>query len=158
MTTAREGAHVILASERGDPLYAVWDRGIGKAACFTSDLAESLCGELLSSDAGQDFVLRALFDGLPDVRYTSPIKADLPAAAVNAEYDTLRPGDPALLRRIAQDTGGTFSELGSGDGIRTIVEAERPMRTVETSMVLPLCAAACAALLGGIVVRKRERD
>lgn len=157
VTTAREGAHVILTSDRGDPVYAVWDAGIGKAACFTSDLAESMCGEFLSSDAGRDFVLRALFDGLPDVRYTSPIKTDLPAAAVNAEYDTLRPGDPALLRGIAQSTGGTFSDLGSGDGIRAIVEAERPVRTVETSLTLPLCAAACAALLGGIVVRKREK-
>lgn len=158
VTTAREGAHVILTSGSGDPLYAVWDAGIGKAACFTSDLAESLCGELLSSNAGRDFVLRALFDGLPDVRYTSPIKADLPAAAVNAEYDTLRPGDPALLRGIAQNTGGIFAERGAGDGLRAVIEAERPVRTVETSLTLPLCAAACAALLGGVLIRKRERD
>lgn len=158
VTTAREGAHVILASERGDPLYAVWDRGIGKAACFTSDLAQGMCDAFLSSDAGRDFVLRALFDGLPDVRYTSPQKADTPAAAVNAEYDTLRPGDPALLRGITQDTGGTFAEFWSGDGVQTVIMASRPVRTVETSLTLPLCAAACAALLGGIIVRKRERD
>lgn len=37
MTTPKPTADVLLTTERGDPLYAVWQFGLGKAAGFTSD-------------------------------------------------------------------------------------------------------------------------
>ena len=53
-TTLKEEATAYITTEEGHPIYASWDYGRGKVACFTSDLNGHWSSEWLASSVGQE--------------------------------------------------------------------------------------------------------
>ena len=58
-TTAKPRADVVLQSDREEPVLAVWQYGLGRAAAWTSDVSGQWSGDWLSSREGTD-ILRNL--------------------------------------------------------------------------------------------------
>jgi uncharacterized membrane protein len=64
-TTAKSTARQDLISERGDPLLAVWQFGLGRAAAWTSDMRNQWAGEWLTWDGYPRFAAQLVGDLLP---------------------------------------------------------------------------------------------
>lgn len=64
-TTARERARVILAAERGDPLLAVWQYGLGRSLAWTPDLRGQWAQEWVRWPDYQRFVSQMMVWLLP---------------------------------------------------------------------------------------------
>lgn len=56
-TTLKENATAYITTDRGHPIYAAWEYGFGKVACFTSDLNGSWSDRWLSDSVGKAVTL-----------------------------------------------------------------------------------------------------
>lgn len=75
--TIKEGAETLLATEEGNPLFAVWDYGIGRVASFMSDLTGNWSSELLASEVGQILTTRMVTTTVADAHNDSSLSVEL---------------------------------------------------------------------------------
>ncbi len=83
---AKEEADVYLTSERGDPIYARWQYGVGVVSCFTTDLAGAWSQAFLDAEAGKSFIKNALKAAYPEIRYDAAI---IPTVTVDGNHVTV---------------------------------------------------------------------
>jgi Ca-activated chloride channel family protein len=97
-TTARPRAHTVLTSDRGDPLLANWQYGLGRVVAWTSDAKSEWAGGWFDSPAARRMWGQA-------VRWSMPPPTD-PTFQVAPSVQ----GDQVTLRVQAFEPDGRFSE------------------------------------------------
>ena len=95
-TTPKSTADVILVTERGDPLYAVWQVGLGRSAAFTSDAKSRWATDWLTWPSYGQFWAQ----GVRDVMRTSQNRG--------TETTIANGGSSAVLTVDAVDENGQF--------------------------------------------------
>lgn len=74
--TLKEPAEALLISEAENPVYAVWNYGLGRVASFMSDLQGEWSTEWLSSDTGRLLIERMMTTTVSDTHSESTINAN----------------------------------------------------------------------------------
>ena len=74
--TVKKDAQAILTAKSGNPLYAVWDYGLGRVASFMSDLEGEWSSEWLSTQVGKTLIERMMTTTIDDTHNDSSILAD----------------------------------------------------------------------------------
>ena len=75
-TTLKEGAEAIISTEDGNPIYAVWNYGIGTVASFMSDLEGEWSSDWLSGELGKLLIERMMTTTVDDTHNNSSLTAD----------------------------------------------------------------------------------
>jgi uncharacterized membrane protein len=76
-TSEKDTAQVILASERGDPILAVWRYGLGRAVAFTSQIGGRWGEEWARWDEGSKFWMQVIRWLMPEVAEGSGLVLDI---------------------------------------------------------------------------------
>lgn len=114
-TQARPGAEVLLETERGDPLFARWRRGLGRVGVFTSDIKNRWAVEWVRSAMYPQFWAQAVRD-MMRVQSTDELAMD--AVVVQGE---------ARVLVDAIDEADRFI-----NGLRSTVEVKAPDGTTSS--------------------------
>lgn len=74
--TMKKDAQAILTAESGNPIYAMWDYGMGTVASFMSDLEGEWSSQWLSTELGKTLIRRMMSTTIDDTHNDSSIRAD----------------------------------------------------------------------------------
>ncbi|MCX7683565.1 MAG: glutamine amidotransferase [Anaerolineae bacterium] len=87
-TTPKQTAHVALVSERGDPLLAQWQYGLGRAVAWTSDLKGQWAVEWVGWERFNAFVAQLVGWTLPRPDESLQVTTRLDGAEVHLKVDS----------------------------------------------------------------------
>lgn len=122
-TAARPRAHTVLATDRGDPLLANWQYGLGRVVAWTSDARPDWAGAWLESPAARRMWGQA-------VRWSMP-----PPTDPRFQLSTSVQGDQVTIRAQAYEPDGRFAD---GRAIRaTVVPPKGQARQLPLRQVGP---------------------
>ncbi|MCP3975018.1 MAG: VWA domain-containing protein [bacterium] len=107
LTKAKPTAAVPLEVGPGDPLFATWQRGLGRSAAWTSDATVRWSADWVEWDGFVDFWGRMVSDVLPPGRDTPP-SVRLDGGALEIEYQAAVPLDAIAIATI-RDTDGSVT-------------------------------------------------
>jgi uncharacterized membrane protein len=107
LTKTKPTAAVPLEVGAGDPLFATWQRGLGRAAVWTSDATVRWSADWIDWDGFVDFWGRMVSDVLPPGRETPP-SVRLDGGTLEIEYQASVPLDAIAIATI-RDSGGNVT-------------------------------------------------
>jgi len=107
LTKTKPTAAVPLEVGAGDPLFATWQRGLGRAAVWTSDATVRWSADWVEWDGFVDFWGRMASDVLPPGRDTPP-SVRLDGGTLEIEYQASVPLDAVAIATI-RDTAGNVT-------------------------------------------------
>jgi Mg-chelatase subunit ChlD len=107
LTKTKPTAAVPLEVGAGDPLFATWQRGLGRAAVWTSDATVRWSADWVEWDGFVDFWGRMVSDVLPPGRDTPP-SVRLDGGTLEIEYQASVPLDAVAIATI-RDTEGNVT-------------------------------------------------
>jgi len=160
-TAPKEAARTLLVAPEGDPVLAVWQRGLGRSLAWTSDLkgqwaapwlgweqfprfAAGLIDAVLPPAAGDRLSLETRVDGVQAiVDLVVAGEAGLPAASVAAEGRLVGPGGVASDLSFVQVAPGRY---------RAVAPADEPGVYLAQVAAVDGAGQAIGAASGGLVV------
>jgi Mg-chelatase subunit ChlD len=104
LTKTKPTAAVPLEVGAGDPLFATWQRGLGRAAVWTSDATVRWSADWVEWDGFVDFWGRMVSDVLPPGRETPP-SVRLDGGTLEIEYQASVPLDAVAIATIRDSDG-----------------------------------------------------
>lgn len=104
LTKSKPTAAVPLELGPGDPLFATWQRGLGRAAVWTSDATTRWSADWVSWEGFSDFWGRMVSDVLPPGRDTPP-SVRLDGGTLEIEYQANVPLDAVAIATIRNAEG-----------------------------------------------------
>ena len=104
LTRTKPTAAVPLEVGPGDPLFATWQRGLGRAAVWTSDATVRWSADWVEWDGFVDFWGRMVSDVLPPGRETPP-SVRLDGGTLEIEYTADVPLDAVAIATIRNSAG-----------------------------------------------------
>ncbi len=104
LTKSKPTAAVPLELGPGDPLFATWQRGLGRAAVWTSDATTRWSADWVSWEGFSDFWGRMVSDVLPPGRDTPP-SVRLDGGTLEIEYQATVPLDAVAIATIRNAAG-----------------------------------------------------
>ena len=140
-TTAKSTARQDLISQRGDPLLAVWQYGLGRSAAWTSDMRSQWATEWLSWDGYARFAAQLVSDLLP------------PEKVEGLEASLKEQDGQAVIHLKALDRSG--QPLNFLDAQATLIDPENQVLTLDLEQVAAgeYQASAPATLPGAYLAR-----
>lgn len=130
-TTLKDDATAYITTEKGHPIFASWQYGVGTVACFTSDLNGKWTADWFASDVGITVTARAVDSIIGDVHSDTSLKAEITVRSTTTDIvvTTAEPtsGDVLNVSVASGDGSGTyeFSQV-SADTYKTTVETPTP--------------------------------
>jgi len=104
LTKSKPTAAVPLEVGPGDPLFATWQRGLGRAAVWTSDATVRWSADWVEWDGFVDFWGRMVSDVLPPGRDTPP-SVRLDGGTLDIQYEAEVPLDAVAIATIRNAAG-----------------------------------------------------
>lgn len=104
LTKSKPTAAVPLEVGAGDPLFATWQRGLGRAGVWTSDATVRWSADWVEWDGFVDFWGRMVSDVLPPGRETPP-SVRLDGGTLEIEYQASVPLDAVAIATIRDSDG-----------------------------------------------------
>lgn len=127
-TTLKEDATAYIATEKGHPIFASWQYGVGTVACFTSDLNGKWSEPWHASEIGQTITARMVDGIISDVHSDTSLNVEITERGTTA--------DIVVKTAEAQNGGELNVSVASAEGSSTYgfsqISSDTYKATVET--------------------------
>lgn len=130
-TTVKEDATAYLTTESGHPIFASWQYGVGRAACFTSDLNGKWSELWLESEEGRTITARMVESIVSDVHSDTSLDVKITTRGTTADL-VVTTAVPAVDNKLTVSVASQkdsktydFSQISS-DTYKATVEAPEP--------------------------------
>jgi uncharacterized membrane protein len=108
LTTPKETAQIPLEVGPGDPLFATWQRGLGRATAWTSDATARWSSDWVTWAGYADFWGKVVRDVLPGGRDTPP-EVRLNGGSIDISYTAEAPLDAVAIADVRDGEGNVTS-------------------------------------------------
>ncbi|MBR4863109.1 MAG: VWA domain-containing protein [Oscillospiraceae bacterium] len=99
--TLKEEATAYITTDKGHPIYAGWNYGLGTVVCFTSDLNGSWSSQWLSEAAGAAVTNRMISTSIPAIHHDSSMQAAITVRGQTTDITvTTADGDDHTLNLV----------------------------------------------------------